>query len=388
MKITKIFLIGLLILQILQIGCIDKIVTVPEISIEAKVDLVETGLVLGLFIPIENPNMIGIALEDIVIDVNNGFYRKKLDGFELKPHSHYELREEIELPFSLLAGVLSETGDELNIKLKTGISLFLGSIPITVNAKVLLPEIPREIPEIPLSVDNIALKDEGISLRINGDLENPLPISLLADLKIKVISDGEKLMEQSIFLNIEGNKISRIQEELTLPFSVLDARDLKVLIDGEVMIPDAISIPIKSKIDVEIPDINELVEIPDIRLIAGPITGFDIKKRTIDLEISLYLKNTNDFALVVTRPYLELCTMDNESIAIAPLESGSTRGGQIYHMHSNLEVYLPKVIDSLSGGLLIKFIAPLGVKGSDFRFPVAIHVPVLLDLGNMEVDIL
>lgn len=177
-----------------------------------------------------------------------------------------------------------------------------GGVDMPVNGKITvkLPDIENlvAVPETDLDVDFWELTPDGLHMGLQASLTNPNPFGIdVGDLQIVAKSrSGQTILTSNIQgCSVEPGSTGTISGDLMMPLDVLDRSAIVIRIQTEAGFAE-IALPIKAKMTVKMPDIEDLFGVPGIQL--GVDFG-DITSDGLPVGLQATITNPNSFGIDV-----------------------------------------------------------------------------------------
>jgi hypothetical protein len=327
----------------LTTGGIESLIAVPEIDVEVDFgDLAADGLHMMLETNLSNSNPFGLDVGDLQIvakgQSGNVVLTKTMKGCSIGPDATGTISGDLSIPL----GALNESSIVITVQTQVG----LAGITLPINAKVTMqvPDLGSlfDVPAIDLGVDFGELTSDGLQMTLQTTITNSNPFAMNVDDLMIVVKDDEPGGTEYVKKTMKGCSIGpdatgTISGDLLIPLGILDKPRTIAITVGTRAGFAGLNLPITARVTMKVPDVENLVAIPEIYL--GVAFGEEF---TTDGELRMTLLAT------ITNPSgLDLVVGNLEIVA-----TGQSGHGYINSTMAGCSIG-PYATGTISGDLLI-----------------------------------
>ena len=259
-------------------------------------------------------------------------HKFKIEGRTVKAHSTKKFYGSTTLCASEYMSLIS--GDEFTMQVcgDGGIAGVDAKFPIRAEMTTVLSSL-FELPDVDLDVDFGELTCDGLRLKLKTILCNPNLFGIdVNDLRVVIKNKaGDVLHTWDLdTLNVGPDCTGTLLGDLLIPLDILDESKLVICIEGEAGF-SGVTMPIAGKIAVKIPDIRNLVAIPETEL---DVDFWELTPEGLHMGLQANVINPNPFGIDVddllivakTRSGSTLLSSSIQGCSIEPNSSGTISG--------------------------------------------------------------
>ena len=386
---------------VLTTAGIESLIAIPMIDLGVEFgDLTADGLQMGLQANLSNSNAFGLDVGDLQIvakgQSGNVILTSTIEGCSIGPGSVGTLPGSILIPL----GALNESSIVVTLQTQAG---FAG-ITLPINAKVTMkvPDIEEfvAVPAIDLAVDVGELTSDGLQMTLQTTITNSNPFGLdVGDLHI--VAKDKELGTEYVNETIPGCSIGAgpgatgtMLGDLFIPLEILDEPGtIVIMVQTQAGLGGA-TIPINAEITMQMPDIEDVVAVPEIDL--GVEFG-DLTTSGLNMMLTTTLYNSNGMDLDVGDLVIVakgeagnvIFTSTMEGCSIAPDATGTISGNLLIPLTVLNESSIVMTVQTQAGfaGITIPINAKIAIQVPDIESMITIpEIDLGVDIGELTSE--
>ena len=284
---------------------IASLVAIPKVKILAKPSW-ECGFPLpGLHIDtvttIYNKADFALEVGDMWVcffDADSELVHKfKIEGCTVKAHSTKKFYGSTTLCASEYMSLISDGEFTMQVCTKAGISGVDAMFPVSAEITAVLSSL-FELPEVDLDVDFGELTRDGLHLKLDTILCNPNLFGIdIEDLRVVIRNKlGDVLCTYDLdSFSVGPDSTGALLGDLLIPLDILDESKIVICMEGEAGF-SGVTLPVSGKIAVKIPDIRNLVTIPEVDL---DVDFWELTPAGLHMGFQASVSNPNPFGIDV-----------------------------------------------------------------------------------------
>ena len=255
-------------------------------------------------------------------------------------------------------------------------------IPLSASVALTIPAIESlvSVPEVDLAVCLGELTSDGLQVPLQASITNSNPFDIdVGDLQIVAKGQSGNVITTSDITgcSIASNSTGKLAEDLLIPLEVLNESIIEITVQARAGFA-GITLPVKAKAAVTLPDLGSLVSIPDIEsnVELGIAPAFPLPG--LKIAVISTIANQGNLNLIVGD--IQLSIIDSEGTLLALM---AIPGGEIEisssHTFSGTVILSPSDYQSLldGGNFSIELTTEVGISGVNAKIPIEVEITVV-----------
>jgi hypothetical protein len=255
-------------------------------------------------------------------------------------------------------------------------------IPLSASVALAIPAIESlvSVPEVDLAVCLGELTSDGLQVPLQASITNSNPFDIdVGDLQIVAKGQSGNVITTSDITgcSIGSNSTGKIAEDLLIPLEVLNESIIEITVQARAGFA-GITLPVKAKAAVTLPDLGSLISIPDIEsnvevdiAPAFPLPGLKIA-------VTSTIANQSNLNLIVGDIQMSIFDSDGTLLARMAIPGGEI-GTSSSHTFSGTVILSPSDYQSLLDGdnFSIELTTEVGISGVNAKIPIEVEITVV-----------
>jgi len=255
-------------------------------------------------------------------------------------------------------------------------------IPLSASVALTTPAIESlvSVPEVDLAVCLGELTSDGLQVPLQASITNSNPFDIdVGDLQIVAKGQSGNVITTSDIAgcSIGSNSTGKLAEDLLVPLEVLNESIIEITVQARAGFA-GITLPVKAKAAVTLPDLGSLVSIPDMEsnVELGIAPAFPLPG--LKIAVTSTIANQGNLNLIVGD--IQLSIIDSEGTLLALM---AIPGGEIEisssHTFSGTVILSPSDYQSLldGGNFSIELTTEVGISGVNAKIPIEAEITVI-----------